>query len=794
MFKNYFNIAIRNLFRHKSYTIINTLSLVVGITCFVFLMLYVKYELTYDSFHKKENRIYQVGLKFTEGDFLGYKSTSFVAGALAPALKREFPEIEHSIRVKQIESPIYYADNGFIAKGIYADGDFFNVFSFYLKKGDIRNALQNPNTMVISESLAAKLFGNEDPIGKVVKQGAQREYNVTAVVKDPPENTNLKFEFIVSFTTLTFADKNIENNWEQLDWPSYVLLKENVPFKEFERKLARIVEKYHSSNVKKREYFLIPIDDVHFSAHMLTDTKQGADKKFIYLLIFIACIVLIIGCINYMNLTTARAGTRSKEVGIRKTVGANRMQLMKQFLSESFLVTFLSIIMSVLFICATFPYFKEIAGNGIQLSILSNWTTIIGLIGLFIVVGLISGSYPAFILSSMKPVSVLKSAFQTNLTGKHLKFRNLLVVFQFCITIVLVLTAIVVQKQLHFVKNSDIGYRRDEIVSVKIRGKEIRSNYKLIKNDLMKNANIKSTAFASIEPISARNIGPIKIENESGEMKDVDGMTSHYYVDSDYFSLFNIKIIKGRGFSQEYLGNVTREVVINETAARLAGIFDPVGKKLERGGEKMEIIGVVKDFHFASLKTKIDPLMLTFNPEGFNATLVKISDLDVSKTLPYINTIFKKYNKSFIFDYSFVSDLYNKLYKKETELGGLILSFSIITIAIASIGLFGLISFIVGRKTKEIGVRKILGASVMRIVWLIVKEFFLLLVIALVIALPAAYYLANSWLQDFVYRIDISIWMFVLATSIIVLVAFLSISQQVVKAAIANPVDSLRSE
>lgn len=793
MLNNYFNIAIRNLLRHKSYTIISTLSLVVGITCFVFIMLYVKYELTYDTFHKNENRIYQVGLNFIEGDFSGYKYTSFVPGALAPALKREFPEVEYAVRVQQIESPINFGDNGSIAKGLYADNDFFNVFSFSIKKGDKRNALKDPNTMVITESLAAKLFGNEDPIGKVVKYGVKREYNVTAVVIDPPENTNLKFEFILSSTSLT-STNNIEDSWAALDWPSYVLLKENVPFKEFEKKLTYIAKKYHSSNINKREYFLIPIDDVHFSAHMLTETKQSADKKFIYLLISIACVVLIIGCINYMNLATARAGTRSKEVGIRKTVGASRVQLMKQFLSESFLVTFLSIIISLFFICAVFPYFKEVAGNGIQLSILSNWTTILGLIGLFIVVGLISGSYPAFMLSSMKPVSVLKSSFQTNLTGKHLKFRNLLVVFQFCITIVLVITAIVVQKQLHFIKNSDIGYRRDNIVSIKIRGKEIRSNYQLIKNDLLKNANVKTAAFASIEPISAKNIGPIKIENESGEMKDVAGMTSHYYVDSDYFSLFNIKIIKGRGFSQQSLGNIDKEVVINETAARLAGIKNPVGKMLDRGGKILQIIGVVKDFHFASMKSKIDPLMLTFNPEGFNATLVKISDLDIGKTLTEINAIFKKYSNSFILDYSFVSDLYNKLYKKETELGGLILSFSIITVAIASIGIFGLISFIVGRKTKEIGIRKILGASVLQVVWLITKEFFFLLLTALIIAMPAAYYLANGWLQDFAYRISISVWMFVLTISIIMAIAFLSIAQQTIKAAVANPVDSLRSE
>lgn len=798
MLKNYLNIALRNLLRHKSYAVISVLSLVVGITCFLFLMLYVKYELNYDSFHKNEKRIYQVGLNFTEGDFFGYKYTSLMPGVLSPTLKREFPDVEYSVRVKKNRSKVFYGNNGFIVNGLHADADFFNIFTFPAIKGSTEKALKDPKTIVLTESLAGKLFGNEDPVGKVVNCGDKSEFTVTAVVKDSPDNSNLKFDYIISFVTLSSTAQYIDSRWGNLDWPTYIMLKENVPVKEFEKKLTNIVNKYNSNSqldlLKKAEYFLLPISELHFSTNMLTDSEQDVNKKFIYLLALIAAFVLIIGCINYMNLATARAGTRSKEVGIRKTVGANRLQLMKQFLSESFVVAFLSIVLSLVFVWVVFPYFKEIAGNGIQLSILSDWTTIAGLVGLFIAVAFISGSYPAFMLSSMKPVNVLKSSKQTNLAGKHLKFRNLLVVFQFCITIVLVVAAIVVHSQLNFAKNSDIGYKRDNIVKVGLGDLESIKNGQLIKTELLQNPNIQSVSLASTAPITLYNIGPTKIENETGLMNEVDGMVSQYSVDQDYINLFNMKILSGRGFSLEFSGNIENQVIINETTARLAGIKNPIGRKLERNGTEYQIIGVVKDFHYTSMKQKIEPLILTYTPNRFFVVFAKISDKNIGTTLAAMNSIFKKFGKNVVFNYSFMDELYNNLYKKENDLGGITLSFSIITIAIASIGLFGLISFIVGRKTKEIGVRKILGASVVQVIWYITKEFFILFIIALVVSIPAAYYFTSGWLQDFAYRINLSVWLFALAIAIIAMIAFMSVAQQVIKAAIANPVDSLRSE
>jgi putative ABC transport system permease protein len=796
MFKNYFTIAVRNLLRRKSYAFISTFSLVVGITCFIFLMLYVKYEVTYDSFHEKSNRIYKVTQHFTKGDFMGYKDVDEMSGALAPTLKREFPEVEYAVRIKSAGKTgvaITYKENGFMSKGLFADVDFFNVFTFPLITGNKNKVLEVPYTIALTENLASKLFGNEDPIGKVVKLAYWGEFTVSSIIKNIPENTNLNFEFLLSFKTLYSVNKNVEAGWGNINYQSYILLKDKVSHKEFENKLTYIVDKYHPASLKEVKYNLLPVEKIHLASNVFSQSTQSIDTNYIYLLISIAFIVLMIGCINYMNLATACAGTRGKEVGIRKTVGADRMQLLKQFLSESFILTFISIAMSVIVVAVTFPYFKEIANNGIKPDILINRATIAGLIALFILVGFLSGSYPAFILSSLKPVNVLKRSFQTKFSKSNLKFRNILVVLQFCITIILVIAAVVVQKQLYFIKNSDIGYNRNNIVAVKLEDDDSRQNYQLIKTELLKNPNVLSTATSDCPPITLRQTGETKIERETGDMVVIPEM-SCYYVDYDFINLFNIKMLNGRGFSQEFSGDIDKQVIINETAAKMIGLKDPVGKKLERDGKEMKIIGVTKDFHFTSLKTKIEPLMFTYSPENIYTFFVKISDNNTGETLSAINAIFKKFSKSFVYDYSFMDDLYNNLYKKENNMGNIVLSFSIITIIIASIGLFGLISFIAGRKTKEIGVRKILGASVFQVVWLIIREFFVLLVMALIISLPVAYYFTNEWLRDFVYRIDLNIWLFLLAIGIIAIIAFLSIAQQAIKAAVANPIDSLRSE
>lgn len=773
------------------------MSLTIGITCFIFLMLYAKYELSYDSFHENSSRIYQVGQHFKKGDFFGYKYTFLVSAALVPALKKDFPEIEYAVRTKNATSSITYDDKHIKAKGLLADQDFFNIFKFPIKTGNKNNVLKKPFTIVLSESLAGKLFGSENPIGKVIEYDEPKnKYTVTAIVKDTPGNTNLKFDFLVSFTAYYSNNDKLLLNWRNSNYSSYILIKDKIAVSEFERKVTHIGEKYDPALSKIKDYFILPLNEVHLAGYIRPEhANEGAlDKGYIYAVISIAFVILLIGCANYINIATARAEKRNKEVGIRKTIGATHLQLFKQFLGESFILTFLSIILSLLIVVITFPYFRNAAENGIELNILIDWTTVIGLFLLSIAVGFLAGGYPAFLLSSLKPVNILKNIPLSRSLSGRFKLRNILVAFQFCISIILITAALIIQKQLYFIKNSDIGYTRDNIIAVKMSDKESRVNYQLIKNELSKNPNIIAVSAANVEPVTIQNINPTEIENEKGEMILLNGLVSNYTVDYDYVNLFSMKIIKGRNFESENSGDNNKQVIINETAARMAGLTNPIGKKLIRNDMEMNIIGVVKDFNFVSMKKKIDPLVITYSPERFYTFFVKISDINVEKTVMDINTVFKKYSSNFVYDYSFMDELYDGLYKKESNLAGIVITFSIIAIIIVSMGLFGFISFIVGNKTKEIGIRKILGASFLKIIWLLTKQFIVLILIAFVISIPVAYYFTNEWLKEFVYHIELSVWLFGIAGTVIIIITFSSIALQTIKAATSNAVDSLRSE
>ncbi|MFC1724538.1 ABC transporter permease [candidate division KSB1 bacterium] len=793
MFTNYFKVAFRNFKRKKGYTFINIFSLIVGITCFMLLMVYVKYELSYDSFHKKSDRIYMLGQYVPSWNFGGSHFYAMTNGAVAPVLKHEFPEVENSVRIADTNTPITYEQRSFPGNGLFVDNDFLNIFTFPLIKGDKNSALKEPFSIILSESLSDKLFGKEESIGKLITHEDGDKYTVKGIFKDVPGNSHLKFDYLLSFTTYSSFRNDVNTKWSILNYWTYIQLKKGSSYKEFEKKLPYIVNRYHEEDDKDRYYFLVPLKNVHFDTTTNFLLSPPIDKKYIYLFISIAFVILIIACVNYMNLATARASVRSREVGIRKAVGAERSQLIKQFLGDSFIQTFLSILISLFIVYLIFPYFAKIAQNDIKLNVLRDWTTVLYLFGLLIVVGFLSGSYPALLLSSLRPVQVLKTSFKSGLSCSQLKFRNILVVFQFCVSIILIAAAIVIQKQLFYIKYKDIGYNRENIVCMRLWDDESRQNYQLIKNELLKNPNISSTTVSNVAPVKVTEVTRITIESESGEMVKIPQVTC-YFTDYDYFDVFNMKVAAGRKFSSEFAGNIENSVIINETAAKIAGLENPIGKKLVRWEQEYHIVGVVKDFHFESLRTKIEPIMFLYGPQRGRMFFTKISNKDINRTLGYIQTSFQKFNRNFVFDYAFMDDMFNNLYGTEQKLSGILISFSILTIIIASLGLFGLISFIVERKTKEVGIRKVLGASTFTIIRLITKEFLSLIVAALIIALPAAYYFTNKWLQSFTYRTGLSIWLFVLSASIVILIALLSMSSQTIKSARANPVESLKVE
>jgi putative ABC transport system permease protein len=792
MFKNYIKLAFRNIRRNKGFSFINIFGLAVGITCFICIMMYVKYELGYDSFHEKNDRIFRIVQHWEGWNFRGSSDFASTNGAMANVLPDEFQEIEYAVRIKNVSSSLRFEQNSMVEDGIYADKDFFNTFTFPLISGDRNTALQDPFSIVLTRELAGKLFGQEDPIGKVLTGFKGFTFNVTGVCEKIPDNSHLQFDFIVSFQTMYSERDDIDAEWGILNYFNYVLLKENVQYKEFEKKLTLLVDKYHEPEEDLRYYFLQPVTDIHLDSHINSHIANTSDRKYIYLFTTIAFMILIIASVNYVNLATSRASLRGKEVGIRKAVGALRSELMKQFLGESIIFTILAFIFSIFFVFIIHPYFKAFVNQDISLGILFNPVNIAGLIGLIIVVGFVSGCYPSFLLSSFKSANILKAGK----TRDHFGLRNILVVFQFLVSIILIVGTLVIYKQLNFIRNKDIGFNRENVINIKLWNQQNVDKFELIKEELIKHNNIISASISDRAPTRASENNTVSVESEnSGEMVDLP-QTCHFYVDHDFIDLYGMRIKEGRGFSRAYTTDPTQAVVVNETLVKKLGLENPVGKRISASNRRDAIIiGVAEDFHYASFTYKIGPAVFVYRPLwAVRVMSIKISNGDIQSTLGFIETAFNKHVDDFVFNYSFLDESLNDLYNSETRMGALFVLFSIIAVSIASFGLFGLISSIAAQKTKEIGIRKVLGASEFMLIKMLSWKFLKLVLVSNIIALPIAYYSMNKWLQNFEYRIDQGVWIYILSGFLALIIALLTVSFQAIRAAHANPVNSLRYE
>ena len=793
MLRNYFTTAVRSLVKQRDRTFISLFSLVVGLTGFILLMLYARYELSYDSFFDHGDRTFQVGQYLPNWKFGGSNHFGSTSGVVAPTLQREFPEVAYAVRTKEVESPLIYQQRSALAKGLYADRDFFKVFTFPLRAGNPDTALADPSSVVLTETLAGVLFGREDPLGRTVAYEKGRLLKVTGVVEDPPGNTHLKFQYLISFLTMYSLRNDIDTSWSILNYTSYIQLKDRASARDLEQKMPAIVAKYHDRNSKGRRYFLIPLRNIHFETKVASMPADTVDRKSVYLLMAVAALILLTSCVNYINLATARAGARNKEVGIRKTVGATRRDLVRQFLGESFLLTFLGILASLAAAVLLLPAFRNIAGSGVGLGALLDVRNLPGLVGLFLGVGFLAGGYPALYLAGLKPLNVLKGSSGLGSPAGQPRLRHILTVFQFGVTIVMVVAAAAIHKQLQFIQSRDIGYSRDNVVVVRTWNDEGRENFRAIKAELLKNPLISSAALANTPPLVRTEANDIKVEGETGEMTDVPMVTT-YFVDEDYLPLLNMTLSAGRNFSPDMSADIDGQVIINETAARMAGLKDPVGKRVVKWGRDMRVIGVVKDFHFTSFRSGIGPLMFTYRPDGSKMVLIKIARRRVRETLASIDAAFRRFSPNFVFDYAFLDDLYGRLYQNEGKLGRIILGFSVMALAIAGIGLYGLVSFEVGKRTKEIGVRRVLGASALSIVGLVLKRFFVLIAVAGLMALPLAYSFSRRWLDGFAYCVSLDAGLFAGAISLILIVAVLSVARLTLKAAAADPARSLKRE
>jgi putative ABC transport system permease protein len=793
LFLSHFRLAARNLVKYRNMTLIGSFSLAVGMSSFIILMLFVRYELSYDSFFKESDRIFLLGQSILDQESGGSSLHSSTSGIVAPTLKKEFEEVKYAVRVKEVESPLVYENKSMVAKGLYADQDFLTVFTFPMTDGDRETALMAPFSVVLSEKLAGRLFGNEDPIGKTVRSENQRALTVTGVIKDIPGNTHLKFDYLISFLTMYSLRNDIDRSWAILNYYSYIQLEDGIKAGDFENKLPAIIEKYHDKSSKNRKYFLVPLRKIHFATDLSNSSIPTTDRKLILILVSIAFLILVIACINYINIATARADARAREVAVRKINGASRLLLIRQFMTESYVLTFISIIFSLVIVVLLMPFYPKIFGYVISLDFMLDWKNIAGLAGLFLAVGLLAGGYPAFYLSSLRPLNILKSSFGSRSGKGQWNFRNILTVFQLGVSVILIVIAVTIQKQLTYIKTKDIGYNRENVLALRMWNEEDRRNQQEIKKELLNNPFISAAAVANTLPLLMTERNNISVETETGEKIELPMVTT-YFIDEDYIDLFDMQITAGRNFSFDFSSNIASQVIINETAAHMAGLTDPVGKKINKWGREMEIIGVVKDFHFTSFTKSIQPLMFSYNPELSKVFLIRLSDHNIGNTLQYIDSTFRRFDSNFTFDYSFMDAKYNSLYNNESNLGRIILSFSILAMVIVVIGMYGLISFIIRRKKKEIAVRKVMGSSVSSVMGVILKDFFMPISVSMLVSLPVAYYIAHEWLNDFAYRINLTFWLIAFSILIILVIAFLSIVQQTIKAAVTNPIRNLSLE
>jgi putative ABC transport system permease protein len=798
MFKNYIKIATRNIKRDKWHTLLNTTGLTVGMACFILIMLYVKWEFSYDKFHERADRIYRVICKRAGRSSMDKDASALIPAPAAQALVEEYPEVINATRIRSWNTQgilFTYKDKNFYGgDGLFADKNFFDIFSFRLAKGDAKTALAEPFSVVITEELAQKYFRNEDPFGKnLVIHHWREDYNakITGIIKELPKNSHIQFDFLVSHNSyrITWGEDRLKD-WNNFTDCTYVELHKDADYRELEKKFPAFIEK-HGGNREVMSLLLQPLVNIHLKSDVNFEISVNNNMSNIYIFSLTAFVILIIACINYMNLATARASRRTKEVGIRKVVGALRNQLIKQFIGESLILIIIAFLFAAAIATAVLPSFNAFIDREINLNVIEIIKFFPWLVSVIIFVGIVSGFYPALFISSFQPVRVLKGVY--NSFSKKSGMRNILVIVQFGISMILIMGTIIIVKQLNYIRTKDVGFNREQILVVNIRDENIQNNYQSIKNTLLQYHEILGTSLSWHLPSNIGMMNAARVEKEpAGE----EARFSLFYskIDQEFLNVFEIEILSGRNFSENFANEAQESVIINETAARQLGWKDPIGKKFKiNTASSGRVIGVVEDFHFHSLHSPIKPLVFLFDPSG-GRLAIKIRTGDIKNTIDFVKRSFEAYDSKYPFEYFFFDDSFNEMYRAEQKLGSLFSFFSSLGIFIACLGLFGLASFKAEVYTKEIGIRKVLGASVSAIVVQLSKEFIKWIMIANAVALPIAYFAMNKWLQNFAYRTNISIWTFIQSIVIALIAALVSVGYQSVKAAAANPVDSLRYE
>jgi len=787
MFKNYLKIALRSLKRHKGFSFINLTCLAVGLAAFILIAMYVQYELSFDKYHENSNRIYRV---IRPG-------RAVTPPPLGPTLMDEFPEVISASRIIISQNVLVSSgeENYLEDKVYWADPETFNIFTIPFIKGNPKTSLADPSAILLSESTAKKYFGNKDPMEKILRIGERYDYKVSGVFHDMPPNSHFVMDVILPLTRYFQITKNDMTSWYKNYIYTYFLLQEGVHPESLENKFPAFLKKfkYEGSVVEGRDiptWSAQPLNKIHLHSHLRQEIEANNDMKYIFLFSSLAFLILFIACVNYMNLATARSAQRGNEVGMRKVVGAKRGQLMKQFLGESVAMTLLSMMISIIMVLIILPAFNRLVERQLSLNPATNLQLFLGLIVITIFVGLFAGSYPAVVISGFKPISVLNRAFIKSSKGSSL--RNILVLSQFSITVILIFCTLIVREQLNFIKNTDLGYSKDQIITISVHDRAIHKNIKTIKTELLRSSDVLGVSTSDSLP---NNIDTFTHPDWLNTDPDSDIVIYYNTADYDFIHLFGIKIVEGRNFSEDFPSDKNGAFLINEAAVKTAGWESPIDREIAHWrGDTGKIVGIMEDFHLHSLHCPIDPLYIFFDESDFSYISIKIKSASIPATIDYVKGIMKKFSPRYPFVYSFFDDLFEKAYQTEQRMFTIFGSFAFLAIIIACLGLFGLISFATEQRAKEIGIRKVLGASVQGLVGLLMTKFIKWVLMANIIAWPVAYYFMNKWLQNFAYRTNMSIWIFLLSGFAALMIALLTVSYQTIKAATANPVDSLRYE
>lgn len=784
MFKNYLKTALRILRKNKGFSLLNLVGLSLGMACAVLILLWVHDEMSYNKFHKNYNTLYQVIENQTyEGKTYTFSS---MPGPFVPAIKTEIPEIKYASRSDWGNNSLFtLGDKSIYERGYFVEPDFLRMFSFKLKKGN-PEVLNDPTSIIVTEEMAEKFFGKDDPVGKTLKVNNDKLYTVKGVVTTPPKNSSIRFSWLAAYKTYEERNEWLRE-WGNNSLISYVQLKDGANPAQVNKKFYGFIQKKEAEAIARP--FLLSINDWRLRSRFEEGKPAGGRIEYVRLFSIIALLIIIIACINFMNLATARSEQRAREVGVRKVMGAGRSMLVRQFMSESMVMAFAAMVIAALIVIAVLRPFNTLVEKEMEFS-LGNPVISIGLPLLALVCGLLAGSYPSFYLSSFNPISI----FRGMKIGKNSSvaiIRKGLVITQFVISIVLIIATIVIYQQIQHVKARQLGYDKDNVVMLSLRG-NMNERFGTIKNELIATGFVRNAAKSNSRVLDLNSSSEdFEWQGKSPTMKV---LVTTEWVSPEYISTMKMQLTAGRDFNP-IAEQDSSNIIINETFAKIMGKENPVGEILDREGQQLRIVGVVKDFLYNDMYKKPDPLILFCQPSSTNRMLVSLKEgKNPQGAVAAIQAVLDKQNPGYPFEYRFMDDEFNKLFTSEMMIGKLSRLFAILTIVISCLGLFGLAAYTAERRTKEIGIRKVLGATLSNVVTLLSKDFLRLVAIAAVIAFPLAWYFMSNWLDDYAYRIKLSWWVFGLAGVLAVIIALGTVSFQAVKAALSNPVKSLRTE